>query len=57
MRVVETISKPAGTAIDEPDTHDLMARLTRAYLSGDGAEVERLMALMAGGSPDTDPSD
>jgi hypothetical protein len=26
---------------------DLAAELTRAYLSGDGAEVERVMALMA----------
>lgn len=56
MRVVETISNPVGTATDEQDA-DLMARLTRAYLSGDGAEVERIMALMASGSPGTNASD
>ena len=46
----ETVSEPmrGGPApTDRADPVDLTAALMNAYLSGNGAEVERIMALMA----------
>jgi len=37
----------ATTEAQRPAPEELQARLTRAYLSGNGAEVERLLALIA----------
>jgi hypothetical protein len=39
---MEKASQPYGPAAPTPS--DLQARLARAYMSGDGAEVERLLA-------------
>ncbi len=41
METTQTHSSPA------PAPADLQARLARAYLSGNGAEVERLLAQIA----------
>jgi hypothetical protein len=42
---VET--KPQAYGLGAPAPADLQARLARAYLSGDGAEVEQVLALIA----------
>jgi hypothetical protein len=41
--IVESRPEAAGPLAPE----DLQTRLARAYLSGDGAEVERVLALIA----------
>ena len=44
---VEIESRPQAYGLGAPAPEDLQARLARAYLSGNGAEVERLLALVA----------
>ena len=43
----ETAHEPRPSGPSPTDRADLTAALMNAYLSGNGAEVERVMALMA----------
>jgi len=43
---VDVETRPQAYGLGAPTPDELQARLARAYLSGNGAEVERVLALI-----------